>query len=913
MKRSTRSGWRKKVVVSACHDPMQLVILDDQQLLFIERAGAVKLVDVGSGGQATSIVVGEVPVAVYGEVGLLGIAADPSYAQNGWLYLFHCPADKPHTMRLSRFTLRDRTLELDSEVRLLEYAIDAAGAIHMGGGLWMDAAGDLWIGTGDNCPPIPELPVDVRRGRENFDAFRTSANTQDLRGKILRIHPEADGSYSIPRGNLFADQRVGRREIYAMGCRNPFRLAFDDETRAVMWGDVGPNIDVNLDVGPNGYDEFHRATEPGHFGWPHCVGPNEAYRAFDFATRRPGDLFDLQSPLNRSPNNTGSEQLPSPQPAVIWYPSTDSSLFPTLGSGGRSAMSGPVYRYPATSSGTGMHLHERFQGRWFIYDWTRNWIQTVMLDASGAVEAIEPFMPTILFRKPIDMKVGADGSLFVIEFGDKWGDNRDAQLTRIVYRRGNRRPTARMVASRLAGREPLHVRVDADTSSDPDGDPLRYRWELNGKELTSTTDGGSKLELTLTERGSHRLRLTVSDDLQTLDHSELQFQVGNEPPQVAITSPLHGSFFEWGDTLHYQVQVVDHEDGSTDLNPAQPAGIPSARVITSYQPLTRRSVEEAWLDPGLAAMRKTTCFSCHTTKAASAGPSYDAVSRKYLGADDEAIRKLAAKIVSGGTGVWGDKPMPAHPQHTLAETQQMVRWILSLATSTASPPQPGQYGFFRTTPPVGSDPSMLELTAEYTDNGVSLAGGSDLSDTQVDTKSENGQPDIPPLRSEAKIVLHAHRKRAAFADHTHQVSQVDVFEGGIGLVARLAPSGWLAFDDLRLDEIDRISFQLQHVGEATGRLVLRENSQQGRQVGAVDLTPKARMDASEYTAAGYTQTSISITPSPGLTDLYVVFESNVLTAGDQPASQVTPHLNLGGSSSTHQLRHSSVNNKRWQT
>jgi hypothetical protein len=78
-------------------------------------------------------------------------------------------------------------------------------------------------------------------GRSAFDAQRSSGNTNDLRGKILRIHPEADGTYSIPFGNLFVRDSLHRPEIYIMGVRNPFRFCIDPNTTTLYWADVGPN------------------------------------------------------------------------------------------------------------------------------------------------------------------------------------------------------------------------------------------------------------------------------------------------------------------------------------------------------------------------------------------------------------------------------------------------------------------------------------------------------------------------------------------------------------------------------------------------------------------------------------------------------------------------------------------------
>ena len=97
----------------------------------------------------------------------------------------------------------------DSEKILLSWPYDTEHVFHMGGGLWMDAKSDLYIGTGDNCHWNPGLPVDSRPGRKNWDAQRSAANSRDLRGKILRIHPLANGGYTIPDGNLFPGGQEG--------------------------------------------------------------------------------------------------------------------------------------------------------------------------------------------------------------------------------------------------------------------------------------------------------------------------------------------------------------------------------------------------------------------------------------------------------------------------------------------------------------------------------------------------------------------------------------------------------------------------------------------------------------------------------------------------------------------------------
>jgi cytochrome c len=74
-----------------------------------------------------------------------------------------------------------------------------------------------------------------------------------------------------------------------------------------------------------------------------------------------------------------------------------------------------------------------YDGTLFIYEWSRNWIMAVKLDATGKIQKIEPFLKSMTFKRPMDMELGPDGCLYLIEYGTNWGDNKDSQIVRIEY------------------------------------------------------------------------------------------------------------------------------------------------------------------------------------------------------------------------------------------------------------------------------------------------------------------------------------------------------------------------------------------------------------------------------------------------------------------------------------------------
>lgn len=423
-------------------DPMELAVAPDGRVFYAQRDGTIKM---WKPGTKTTVIIAKIPVFAGLEEGMLGITLDPDFARNGWVYLNHSLPEttrdargKAGIIRVSRYTLAGDSLDLASEKKILDTAVQREECCHVGGSMTFDSQGNLYVSVGDNTNPFGSdgySPTDERPGRSPWDAQKSAANPNDLRGKINRIHPEPDGTYTIPKGNLFPPGTPGTRpEIYVMGCRNPFRISIDKKNGHLYWGEVGPDAGgPNPKRGPAGFDEVNQARAAGNFGWPYFVADNKAYVKYDFAAGVSGTPFNPFHPVNNSPNNTGAHNLPPAQPAFIYYPGGPSTRFPVVnGGGGRTAMAGPVYYFDANLKSE-HKLPREFDHTLFIYEWSRNWIIAVHLDAEDHIAKMGRVCNHMTFKRPMDMELGPDGCLYVIEYGTAWGNNLDSQIIRLEY------------------------------------------------------------------------------------------------------------------------------------------------------------------------------------------------------------------------------------------------------------------------------------------------------------------------------------------------------------------------------------------------------------------------------------------------------------------------------------------------
>ncbi|MDO3387903.1 ThuA domain-containing protein [Gilvimarinus sp. SDUM040013] len=429
--------FKRNILVDNLVEPISFDVLPDNSAAMIgQREGKLLWLDIATQELQTMAEFDVFTPKKKSEFGLVAVAFDPSFLQNQIIYAMYNLADAAgeHDLlqRLSQFKVTDKSVDMASEQVLIDIPNDNT-CCHTGGNLEFDRHGNLFVALGDNSNPFVSNdsgPMNNKPDGTHHDALRSSANSQDLRGKILRITPDREGGYAIPTGNLFASADDGRAEIYVMGTRNPYTIAIDDATDTLYYGDVGPDAKADTEeFGPRGYDEINKVTKPGFFGWPTMVGNNFPYRMYDYEAGESGKLFDPLAAENFSPRNTGLKTLPPAQPALIWYPYGGSERFPELGKGGRNALVAGVY-----PQGEGLAYPDYYQGKLIIGDFMRSWIKVVTLDEFDQVVKIEDLAPSVQFAGPLDMKITDDGRLWVLEYGTQWwGSSADTKLSFIEF------------------------------------------------------------------------------------------------------------------------------------------------------------------------------------------------------------------------------------------------------------------------------------------------------------------------------------------------------------------------------------------------------------------------------------------------------------------------------------------------
>ena len=319
---------------------------------------------------------------------------------------------------------------------------------HVGGGsISFDSAGDLYIGTGDDVDPFGQggngyAPLD-QRYPQRYDARNTSLNTNDLRGKVLRIRPLADAAGRGRRRHDVLDparatcspparrRRSPRSSPWASATRSRSRPTRRGRARSWSATTGRTRRPTPATRGPAGIIEWNRVTKPGFYGWPLCAGDNSAansYFRYTFPSGPSGTRFDCAAAEipNESPNNSGLASVPGPAVgADVWHKRTGDHparfAIPTRSSP-QESITGPVYDYDAANpSDTKWPAY--YDGAWLILDRAQNWWrETRIKDDGSAMLRVNGMFGTSQFGTPnhtypLPVKFGPDGSLYLATWG----------------------------------------------------------------------------------------------------------------------------------------------------------------------------------------------------------------------------------------------------------------------------------------------------------------------------------------------------------------------------------------------------------------------------------------------------------------------------------------------------------------
>ena len=637
-------------------EPIGFDVLPDGRVVQTDRRGGVRLHDPAAN---TTHLIADIPVYMASEDGMYGPAVDNDFATNQWIYLFYSPLEMtndpgddvvypattptnnaPNTgadpsvwdpwigyFQLSRFKFVDGatpSLDLASEQKILKVTVNRGACCHVAGDIVFDSQNNLWLVTGDDTPAgggnsggfSPHNDMITTSGLFNaphVDARRSALNTNDLRGKILRITVQEDGSYTIPSGNLFTGAEEGggktRPEIYAMGFRNPFRITLDKDDVAFIT-DYSPDSRTPTNFrGPAGTGRVMKVDEPANYGWPLCYQPDLPYYRWNFNTSQPLDdpavAHECDNPTHGPENtsrwNTGLTHSPPIERSEMWYSFNDNSGATPLGTpcfdyyNGSGATTCPQ-RFPELASGgVGPHGAAKYDfdpdldsetkfppyydGAIFFGEFTRDYLREIRLDAQGNVFKINtllncgavPPQPTparpFVCDNPMDMRWGFDdGHFYLLTYGDGFFNiNPDAAMTKFAYVKGTRSPVVFLSASPTNGPAPLTVDFSSEGTHDPDpADSITFAWDFDGDGTIDSMDPNPTH--TYTAIGQYTARLTVTDSSGKSTSANTTITVGNTAPTVVIDSPLDGGLFAFGESVPWAVTVIDPEDPAIDCD-----------------------------------------------------------------------------------------------------------------------------------------------------------------------------------------------------------------------------------------------------------------------------------------------------------------------------------------------------------
>jgi glucose/arabinose dehydrogenase len=447
------SGFQVSTVASGLNLPTTFAFAPDGRIFVAEKSGAIR--EIKNGVLQATPVVRLTDVNDYGDRGIEGIALDPNFAQNGYLYIAYTYENTPgqnysgpKTGRIVRLTVQGDTASLTSKVVLLgSVGGDAAhpscmnfattsdciasdSNTHSMGALRFGPDGKLYASLGDGAGYLSVDPEALG-----------SQDVHWLGGKLIRINTDGTG----PSDNPFYDGNPNdnQSKVWGLGDRNMYRFTFRPSDNKLFLGAVGWAT----------WESIYIGTKGANYGWP-CL---EGYAVTSY---------------NCTPVSTPT------YPIYVFDHHTGSAS--VIGGAFPSA-------YPAA-----------YAGNYFFGDYSNDLIKRMTLNPDDTTNTVTDFITNA--GGPTDIQVGPDGNLWytAINVGE---------LRKLIYSTGNQPPVAQVSAAPTQGSAPLTVNFSGANSSDPDGDALTYSWNFGD----GTTGSGATVSHSYTTNGSYTATLTVTD------------------------------------------------------------------------------------------------------------------------------------------------------------------------------------------------------------------------------------------------------------------------------------------------------------------------------------------------------------------------------------------------------------------
>ncbi|HKP71000.1 MAG TPA: PQQ-dependent sugar dehydrogenase [Pyrinomonadaceae bacterium] len=506
------------VAIASVGAPTALAFTPDGRLLITTQTGQLRIYQNGTLLATPALNISS-RICTNSERGLLGIAVDPAFATNNFIYVYYTlnktgTCDSTAVNRVARFVLAaNNTVDTATEQVLIDNIHSTAGN-HNGGDLHFGRDGFLYISVGDGG-------CDYANNSGCAGANDAARDRHVMVGKILRI--TRDGA--IPATNPFQGANSGRcnvtgittagnwcQEIFATGLRNPFRIAFDPNAAATRFF-------IN-DVGQSTWEEIDEGIIGADYGWNvregHCAnGSTTNCGAPPVGMTNP--IFDYGRGCTAGVVSGNSITGGAFVPAGIWPAEYDGSyLFSEY-------VCGKIFRLAPNGSG-GYNASEFATG----------------LGSSSAVAMIfGPYQST--------------QALYYTSYAN------GGQIHRIRFAgQSNRDPVAAATANPVAGAAPLDVTFDASGSNDPDNDPLTFNWNFG--------DGGTGVGAVAQHRyqsaGTYQAVVTVTDGRGGSDTANVRIDVGNTAPQVVIQAPTTSKLFRVGEVITLTGSATDAQDGN---------------------------------------------------------------------------------------------------------------------------------------------------------------------------------------------------------------------------------------------------------------------------------------------------------------------------------------------------------------